>query len=534
MKSSFDKAVQEFQSHHFSKAKKHCARALKENPKNAAAHHLMGATMANMKNLQHAASHFESAVQLDPSLIEAKLNLGKTYRDLGRHSESVRIFAAVTKDWPTRGDVWVELGIALERTDQMIEAIKAYEQAIELGIAGHLLFHQLGSAYLACGNFEKAENTFNRAIETDPNFAPAWINLAITKENLDQLDTSLDIYAALLRKDPQYSEAAYRQALGFLSAGRLSEGWNAYASRGQWAHTRTCHGESTAPFWNGEDISKKKLLLWTEQGPGDELLFGSMISDAVSKCADITLACSERLEPLFSRSFPECRVVTRTDTTLPTNEIGACDVQASLTELGLNTRPSLNSFGGSQPYLKIDADRRDALREKYSGGDRARPLIGISWRSANEVAGHQKSTGLLEWANMMDSVDANFFNLQYGDTHDEIATLKTQTDRDLLSDPDIDPLSDMDGFTHQVAAMDIVISTSNTTVHVAGALGQEVWTLVPTGTGRPWYWFLDRSDSLWYPSMTLYRQPKAGDWSAPLALVHKNLADWMHRWQPLK
>jgi ADP-heptose:LPS heptosyltransferase len=74
-------------------------------------------------------------------------------------------------------------------------------------------------------------------------------------------------------------------------------------------------------------------------------------------------------------------------------------------------------------------------------------------------------------------------------------------------------LTDLDGFAAQVAALDLVITISNTTAHVAGALGVPCWVLLPSGLGENWYWFLDRDDSPWYPSVRLFRQSEPGVWT---------------------
>lgn len=530
MNSSFKNALLSFKEQRFADAARHCSSALKADPNDANAHHLMGAILSAGQRTNLALPHFEEAVRLAPSMTEARFNLGKTYRDLGRHTDASQVFESVSKDWPTRGDAWLELAVSLERTDQTNEAIAAYEQAIETGAITPKTWFQLGCCYLSSNAFDKADNAFNQSLVLDANYAPAWINLAVTRENRKELTSSIEIYAALLAREPEYHEAAYRHSLGLLTIGNLESGWMAYASRAPWPQTRTNHGSSDAPFWMGEDLTGKSLLVWTEQGPGDEILMGTMIGDLLTLGARITLACSERIAPLFKRSFPTCQVVIRSDQKLPEQATRGFDFQASLTEVGLNTRQILESFTSSTPYLVADTKRTQDLRLKYTDDQGTQPVIGISWRSNNDAAGDQKSTKLLEWADILKSVDAKFVCLQYGDTDEELRALKEQIGIEIFKDRDIDPLSDMDAFASQVAATDLVISTSNTTVHVAGAIGLDVWTLVPEGTGQPWYWFLDRPDCLWYPSMKLFRQPNAGNWAAPLSSVRKDLEDWILNW----
>ena len=150
-------------------------------------------------------------------------------------------------------------------------------------------------------------------------------------------------------------------------------------------------------------------------------------------------------------------------------------------------------------------------------------MIGISWKSKNRKFGKFKSTFLDHWEGFLSRFqqDCFFISLQYGDVDNELDAFFGKSGIKIYRDKDIDPLESLDDFAAQVSALDLVISTSNTTVHMAGALGKPVWTLlhyVPD-----WRWMLGRSDSPWYPSMTLFRSRKLGDWSSVFQQVTVNL-----------
>ena len=184
----------------------------------------------------------------------------------------------------------------------------------------------------------------------------------------------------------------------------------------------------------------------------------------------------------------------------------------------------LNRFPDTQPFLKPDPVRVARYREKLQGDD-DNPLIGISWRSANPLAGPDKSTDLvLHWRPLLEQEGVRFICLQYGDVSDELEALQKQTGCEIVNDPTLDPTRDVDGFAALVASMDLVISTSNTTVHVAGGLGIPTWTLLPSAYGRPWYWFDRGGTAPWYPGVRLYRSN--GDWTALIAQVAQELLQW--------
>jgi hypothetical protein len=168
-------------------------------------------------------------------------------------------------------------------------------------------------------------------------------------------------------------------------------------------------------------------------------------------------------------------------------------------------------------FLKADPAAIDIQRRRLETQAAGRPRIGLSWRSANAGFGRQKSLQLGDLASLFAAVDAYWVDLQYGDTGAERAALASDSGVILWRDDSVDPLRDMDAAAGQYAALDLVITVSNTTAHLAGALGLPVWLLLPApGYGLLWYWFLDRADSPFYPGLRCFRQQQPGDWSGPI------------------
>ena len=152
-------------------------------------------------------------------------------------------------------------------------------------------------------------------------------------------------------------------------------------------------------------------------------------------------------------------------------------------------------------------------------------LVGISWFSGNPRFGKSKSIDLLQLASQLSLPNVQLVSLQYGSTEVEIEKVKA-AGIDIFCDPDINALNNLDVFATQVKAMDLVITVSNTTAHFAGAMGVPCWTLLSMGLGKFWYWFLEREDSPWYPSVRLFRQIEPGDWSQVLAEMSEAFSKW--------
>jgi hypothetical protein len=162
---------------------------------------------------------------------------------------------------------------------------------------------------------------------------------------------------------------------------------------------------------------------------------------------------------------------------------------------------------------------RTRYRQKF--GDRL--IVGISWMGGTGAVRNVRSIPLVGWSPILRQPGAAFVNLQYGDCMAELAAVKAALGADVFHDPTVDPLKDLDSFAAQTAAMDLVISIDNSTVHMAGALDVPVWVMLPAVPD--WRWLLGRSDSPWYSSIRLFRQSKRGEWSDVLAAVGRQLAD---------
>jgi hypothetical protein len=176
-------------------------------------------------------------------------------------------------------------------------------------------------------------------------------------------------------------------------------------------------------------------------------------------------------------------------------------------------------------FLQADPTAAAAYRQRLAAPARGRPRIGLSWRSSNAQYGAQKSLHLADLAPLLHRQDLFWVDLQYGDTTAERDSAAADG-LSLWRDEQIDPLTDLDAAAAQYAALDLVITASNTAAHLAGSLGLATWLLLPApGPGLLWYWLLDRVDSPFYPGIRCFRQA-AGEpgWAGPVGQVQAALA----------
>jgi ADP-heptose:LPS heptosyltransferase len=154
-------------------------------------------------------------------------------------------------------------------------------------------------------------------------------------------------------------------------------------------------------------------------------------------------------------------------------------------------------------------------------------VIGISWKSFNSLNNAKKSIQLKDMERIFSGLDVVLVNLQYGDVEDEIREFKAVTGIDVVQCASVDNREDLEGLAALIEVCDLVVSTSSVTVHMAGALAKETWALLPYILVNFW-WLSDRPDSIWYPSISLYRQTKPDDWESVYLSIRTELKNKLY------
>ena len=163
--------------------------------------------------------------------------------------------------------------------------------------------------------------------------------------------------------------------------------------------------------------------------------------------------------------------------------------------------------------------RVEQLRKEL--GVEGRKVIGISWKSFSFLNTTKKSMDLDQFGRMFKDCNVALLNLQYGEVDEEIREFKESTGIDVLQSSSVDLREDLDGLAALIELCDLVVSTSNVTIHMAGALGKDSWVLLPFAAN--FWWLIERTDSLWYPTIRLYRQKSLQDWSEILEVIRSDL-----------
>lgn len=462
-------------------------RALSALPGDAGLLNNLGNALKGAGRNEDASDAFRKSLDARPGHPETLANLGGVLADLGEFEDAKMILSEAIKLAPEFTDVRVNLSFVLIELREFEQAVDCCLKALEKTADHAHTLNNLGRAYLALGRNAEAEEVIKKALAADPDHIGALQAMGI---------------------------------LHFLHA-RWSEAWACYELR--WHIKTTRHRDFPQPAWAGEPVAGKTLLVWGEQGVGDEILFSSMVTDLIEQGASLLLELDPRLVALYQRSFPGVTCIPREFP--PVKEVRGKDIdfQAAAGSLGRWLRPDEASFPKRSSFLVADTEKAESLRQRYRGdGDDL--LVGISWSSANRDMGDEKSLAIMELAPLARISGIRLVDLQYGDSDRDRGQFEAETGVLVIRDKEIDSLVDLDGFAAQVAAMDLVVSISNTTVHMAGALGVPVWVLLPNAP--MWRWLADRDNSPWYSSVRLFRQTERGQWAGVIDEVMAAFKDF--------
>ena len=503
-------------------------RAIEVDSKQSPFYYSLGNSLRGQGKLEKAIEAYHQAIQIQPNHAEAYNNLGTVFIDQGRIDDAIETYQQAIRIQPDHGEAYYNLGNAFHSQTRLEEAVQSYHQAIQIQPNRLEAYNNLGVALIDQGKLEESIQIYQKTLEIQPNCADAYSNLGIALKEQGRLKESIRAYQKAIYI--QAGSAAAHNNLGqiLLLLGDFHEGWREYEWRLKCddinSEKRTFH----QPSWDGTNLDDKTILIWAEQGIGDEIMFTSILPNLSQMTEKIIIECDQRLTPLFQRSFPQIQFFSRANPPHPRLLDKNIDYQMPIGGLGQWFRTNEKSFlSGQDSYLYACPKKVLQMKRKYQQLADGKLLVGISWKSTgiNQRRASLKSTVLKDWTFILSGKNCFFMSLQYGDVKAEINTFTNQTEIPIYQDKDIDSFQSLDDFAAQVAALDLVISIDNTTVHMAGALGEKVWTLLPYIPD--WRWMLEREDTPWYPSMRLFRQSETGDWSRVFAQVRSALEQYM-------
>ena len=364
-------------------------------------------------------------------------------------------------------------------------------------------------AYAFTGQYMKAISVLEQAIKIEEYYSEAHYGLGKVYVETGFYEKSIKSFKTAHKLKPSNIEAVKYMAHPLMYSYKFKHAWEQYEYRwlvmeGEVSREKKWPLPKTK-IWSREKCDR--LLLWREQGIGDDILALGLIPEVQNRVKKLMIYSNKKLIPLCKRSFPE---ITFKEYAKPIGEKNYSFhlPMGSLPRLFRQTEDDFKKT--KKGYLKADPERVSAIRAEL--GLEGKKVIGISWKSIKSLNTLKKSLTLLEFGKIFQGLDVTLINLQYGDVDKEIREFEEQTGIKIIQCGSVDNREDLDGLAALIEACDLVVSTSNVTIHLAGALGKDTWVLLPFVSS--FWWLLNRDDSVWYPSLKIYRQKKFQDWNS--------------------
>ncbi|MGD9787572.1 MAG: tetratricopeptide repeat protein [Sulfuricellaceae bacterium] len=510
----------------------------------------LAVSLASQRRHGEAEAVLRQALKLLPDDAELHFNLANTLRALGRGAEAEAHFRRTLALQGDYGAAWVSLGDWLLSQNRLDEAETCFRRALEAipgmaegrnGLAAVLRnrnclgeaeselrnllaekpdyaegWNNLGVVLNDAWRLEEAESCFRRALELRPEYAIAWNGLGSVLMDAQRTEEAKSAYLAAIAAEPDYPHAHWNLGILFLTLGDFARGWPEYEQRLRRTEVSHLYAGYAAPLWQGEDLHGKTILLHAEQGLGDTLQFIRFAPEVARRAERVVVECQPGLKRLLTTVGGVAGVYAKGEA-LPPHDV-RCPMMSLPYRLGVN---AVADIPAHIPYLAAEPSAVDAWREKLQ------PLpglkVGLVWAGdprkfdpESHRIDQRRSLSLEAFEPLFGLSGVSYISLQKGEASAQVRAYEGRV---------LDWMGEIGDFADTaalVSCLDLVIAVDTSVAHLAGALGKEVWLL--SRFDGCWRWMLGRSDSPWYPTMTLFRQPKPGRWDSVVAEIGNALA----------
>ena len=496
-------------------------------------------TLKKLNRLNDALSilFFAKILSLKDKVIDYKL--AKLYSNLKNYMEADVIYKDLIRDKTSEKEVLYNYSLNLIHFKKENDAISFLEKLKMFDEKNYMIFALLGLAYYKLKNFDLAEKYYLQAININKNSEEVFSNLGNCYEEMNMTIQAIDCYNKSLKIKPNnqsalnslatlsyfnndikeaeklYSlsikfnknnyEAKYLLSQCQLTQLNFEKGWSNFNFRWLSKNFDSIKFKSKLPNYLLGSVNKN-LILWSEQGIGDQVLFIRFLEDLIPKVDNLYLQIDKRLHPIIKRMLPNINFYnnnlldrTNINSQLPLGDLGS---------LFVKSKSYFNKKNKS--YISSDIEKNKYLKRKLNSKDQY--ICGLSWTSKNKDIGSSKSLDLETLKPILSISNITFLDLQYNDTNKERKEFYDDNGIQIQKIKEIDNFNDINGVISLIDICDFVITVSNSNAHLSGALGKETFLLLPKGKGKLWYWTSEKQKSIWYPSIEVIEQEISGSW----------------------
>ncbi len=447
-------------------------------------------------------------MDLVPVPLGELLSLAANLERSGRTADAERMADHVLAAYPKQPEALHLKGLAACASGRETEAVQHMEAAIAHGLEVPLYYRNICALYERLGRLDEAVTAGKRAVLLDPTDAQSYHNLTVAHARRLELDESIACARTALALDPTLPGAHFALAEALLLRGDLAEGWQEYEWRFRIPGAAQPLPATDRPAWDGTPLPDRTLLLVADQGFGDVIQFGRYLAWVATLCPRMVIACSPEMQSTVRQMAPNAPLFT---SWAECPEYAAFAVFSGLPRLHGTTLTNVPSPGA---YLQADPERVSKWRQRLARlVPRGHRAVGLAWAGRPAHSNDRNRSANLQLLRpLFDTPSTTFVALQKGPAQAQIGRYFGRA-------PLINLGTEIEDFADTAAILqivDLLITVDTSVGHLAGALGRPAWIMLPYAPD--WRWLLHRTDTPWYNSVRLFRQPAPGDWTS---MVHE-------------
>ncbi len=506
-----------------------CNKALSLNPKEREARNIKGIALTRLRQFQEAEYLFQGLVVDYPDDMDVYQNFGTLLAEAKQEGHAINFFTKAVMLDPNNPKNYVLRARCRMNLQQFEPSQYELSEALEKFPGNSEVEHEAARLLFSMNESRKSVEYARKSLSSDRKNFHKHVTLGVSLLMYGDAAEALQVLKTARKLAPDNKTVEWNLSLAYLGNGELENGWKLHKARFQDPSSKVHRRTFDVPQWQGEDISDKTILVWTDQGLGDALRSGTMLPELVSRAGKVIVELSEKGAKFLQYSFPEaeCRV-SRMDQDFKATA-SDYDVHVNIGDMAELFRPNLKAFHEAPcPVYSFEKERARSYLRRLKGHE-DKPVIGFSWRSKNLAANRARFyLSAPEIAPVLNSRDAIFVNLQYAAIDKELKYFQAQFPDRFQALEEIDLFNDLLGAAALTACCDFVVSANTSVADMAGILnvsgirfGQQEPTLL-----------LGQKNPPWYPSITYMHPYKDKPCSEFVPEIIAELDRQLENWTP--
>ena len=493
-------------------------------PDYAEAYSNMGVALRKQGKFEEAIEAYKKSISIKPNYAEAYNNMGVTFKDQGKFDEAIEAYKKSILLKPNYAEAYDNMGVALKNKGKFDEAIEAYHKAISIKPIHANTYYNMGNALRDQLKLDEAIEYYNKSISLNPNYTDAFNNMGIALHYQDKSEEAIQAYRKAISFNPDSAET--HQNLGFmlLRSGKLTEGLDELEWRWKNPQFLSIQRHFLQPLWDGtQSLKDKKILIWSEQGVGDTINWSSLLPLITHQAKHCILECQPKLVSLLERSFPNVEVK-------PTNrnlDLKRDDFDFHL-PMGSIHKYFIQEFVQivkAKSFLVPDPIRVNFWKKHLKSLGNG-PYIGISWKSSNMSSERLPNySSISEWSQILTIPNITFINLQSKNFADDLIKVQNEIGVKINNFDDLDQFNNIADVAALCTALDMVVSNHGTLPLISVGVG----TLTKLANWRqsPWNNILNNPVG---SSVDIFERDTLEPWDNVFNLIREDIIKLTENW----